>query len=218
MRIHKVLPFLLALAALPAEATTTYYCSASCGGDTEAAFNAAFGVLLTAGLSSTGPVNFTGATSGTTVPNVGGTGTSYSGFSNALPATLNVVGSQLQHTMSGAGTTIAITLPSIVFALGVHVTQSAATAKPYCFESTPGNCDVSFVLSSGTPAFVGVISDVILPNQQFRSPGSSNFLYVNDFTLAETPEASTFVLVGVGLILFPLLRRRALRVEPSLQC
>jgi len=219
MRIHKVLPFLLAVAALPAEATTTYYCSdATCGANTQAAFNAAFGALLTAGLTSTGTVNFTGATSGVTVSNVAGTGTNFTGFNNALPSTLNVVGSQLQNTSSGAGSGIGILLPAGVFAFGAHVTQPVATMKFYCFEANPGDCDVNFTLVSGIPAFVGIISDVPLPALQLRDTGTASFLFVNDFILAETPEASTFVMVGTGLILFAMPKRKKRRVEQSLEC
>jgi len=218
MRIHKVLPFLLALAALPAEATTTYYCSdASCGGNTEAAFTAAFGVLLTAGLTSTGTVNFTGATSGVTVSNVGGTGASFTGFNGASSSLLNVVASQLQNTNGGLNSGLSVSLPTgSVYVFGAHVKASGNALE--CFEVTLGNCDLNFLLTSSATSFVGIIGDIPLVGLQMRGSTFSGKLYVNDFSMAETPEASTFVLVGVGLILFPLLKRRARGVEPSLQC
>jgi len=209
MRIHTILPAILALAALPAEATTTYYCDSACGSNTEAAFNTAFGALITAGLTSSGTVNFTGETSGTTVFNVGPTNVDFTGFNGASTLMLNVVGSQLQNSLGGnPNVGIVISLPGSIYALGTHVKGSSSAIV--CFEATAFNCDINgLVLSSSATSFVGVISSVVLPNYQFRGTSQSGKVYVNDFIMAETPEGATFLLVGAGLILLPLLKRRA---------
>ena len=220
MRIYQVA--LLALAALPARATTTYYCSSACGANNESAFNTTFSNLVAGGLSSSGTVNFTGETSGTTVFNVGPTGVDFSGYNGVNPATLNVVGSQLQHTVGGTGTGMVISLPGTILAFGTHVTLASST-KVWCFEATPANaCNVTVTLVAGSPSFVGVISDAALSDHRFSQLGTSGLLYTNDFSIAETPEGATFLMVGLGLICLPILKKkmrvRAPGAVRSLQC
>ena len=210
MRIYTVLPALLALAALPAQATTTYYCASACGANTESAFNTAMGALIFAGLTSPGTVDFTGGTSGVTVPNVGPTGVDFTGFNGANPATLNVIGSQLQHTFTTSGVGIVISLPGAIYAFGTHVIGTTSSGRTWCFEATPLVCDSGFIpVNNAATSFFGAISDVAIPTLQFRSGAGSGALYLNDFTVAETPEGATFLLVGLGLIMLPLLKRKA---------
>lgn len=217
MRFPNALPLILAIAALPAQATTTYYCDSSCGSNTAAVFNAAFGALISAGMSSSGTVNFLGEASGTTVSDVGPTQVDFSGVNGVNPATLNVVGSQLQHTVGGTNTGILISMPANTFAIGFHVTTPSAN-KFWCFEITAPNCDTGvMIFTNGTTSFVGVISDTPLPNLQFRQPSGTGILYVNDFSIAETPEGPTYLMMGLGLISLPLLKRRVLRAQRAVQ-
>lgn len=226
MRVYNALPLVLLLAALPAEGTTTYYCDAACGANTEAAFSTAFGALITAGLTSSGTVNFTGETPVlATLSDAGPTEVDFTGFNGVNPDNLTVVGSQLRHSTSGSGAGILIALPAGVLALGTHVTQ-ASGSRAWCFETATGVCNLgSFILASGTTSFIGVISDAPLPSYQFRGGSGSGVLAVADFSvasMAETPEGPTYLMLGLGLIIFPVLkyqqRARALRAAQSLRC
>lgn len=205
--------FLIALAALPAEATTVYYCSSACGANDESAFQTALAALVASGLSSSGWVNFAGETSGLTVTNVGPTHVDFSGFSGVT--SLDIVGSQLRQIGSGAGTGTLVTLSGgAVFAFGAHITGSGS-GKIVFFEGSPGSANVTLTVASGTTSFVGVISDSPLPDPQFRLGSGNGTLYINDFEIAETPETATYIISGIGLIAVSLLKRRVLRASPA---
>ena len=210
MRIRELLPAILFLAALPAEGATTYYCTAACGANDENAFNTAMAALL-----NSGPVNFSGETPGTVVSDVGPTQVDFAGFNGITPATLNVSGTQLQQSVGGTSTTVQLQFGPGTLAIGLHLTQSTGTARPWCFE-TAGSCQSgAFILVNGTTTFVGVISDVPLLNHQLRQQSGTNLLFINDFTVAETPEGSTFLLVGLGLISFVILKRKLKASPPA---
>lgn len=213
MRLHRLLLSLLVpfAAAPPAQAATVYYCTSACGSNDENAFNTAFAALVAQGLSSSGWVNFAGATSGLTVSNVGGTHVDFTGANGVT--TLNIAGTQLQQVGGSSGARIEITLSgNAVYAFGAHVTGTS-TGRIVFFE-TPGNANVQVNLYSGITTFVGVISDLPLQNHQFRLSSGSGTVNINDFQIAETPETATFVISGVGLIALSLLKRRMGKAPP----
>jgi hypothetical protein len=214
MRIYRALPALLViLAASSAQAATVYYCTSACGANDESAFNTAFAALVAQGLTSSGWVNFSGATSGLTVSNVGGTHVDFTGANGVT--TLNVAGTQLQQVGGGSGARIEITLSgNAVYAFGTHVTGTSSSGRIVFFE-TPNNSNVQVNLYSGVTTFVGVISDVPLQNHQFRLSSGSGTVNINEFQIAETPETATYVISGIGLIALALLKRRTRKIQPA---
>jgi hypothetical protein len=214
---QKLMPMLLALTALPVGATTQFYYTGGDASHNEAAFDTATGLLT--------DYAFTGET--LTAPNsfslldAGPTGVDFYGFwdNNITPYALSIVGSTLRATASNGGatgSTIRVDLPTDVRAIGLHVTGTGG-AQLFCFEA-PGTttCDTTLVFGVGDNFFFGIISDSAISPLQIRQKTDVNsLLVVQNFEVgmgaSEAPEPSTMVLVGSGLILFPLLARRKRR-------
>ena len=214
----KLMPVLLVLTALPVGATTQFYNTGDAT-NTEAAFNTAAGLLTS--------YAFTGDT--LTAPNsyslidAPPTGVDFYAFwdNNVTPFALSIVGSTLRTTASNGGangSTIRVDLPTDVRAIGLHLTGTAGTQQ-FCVEA-PGttSCDTSLVFGSSDNYFYGVISTAAISSFQIREKTDVNsFLVVQNFEVGlaatATPEPSTMVLVGGGLMLFPLLARRRRRQQ-----
>ncbi len=206
MRVSLVL---LALTTLPAWGTTTFYVGSS--GETQ------FGFDLTArGLIAGSLLDFTGTSSGTTISNVAGTGVN---FSSAAGLASDPSG-YISLSSTSSGTAMQIAAPSTVYALGLYLAGGGPTLKNWTYGPSGGTVS----LSNASTIFLGVISDLplaSLPTITLTSPSGTAVLVVNDFKIgtlappsgggAETPEPSTFALIGSGLILFPAIARRRSR-------
>lgn len=204
----RLLPVVLALSALPAHATINYYV----GSSSEASFNTA---LIGNGLTASGIINFAGATGGSSVNNVGGTGVNFVG----VTTTVSVTGAnQLKEDNPGSGARVDVTPTNPIYAIGLHFLSGSASGNFWCVEAPgSGTCDNILTVTSSSPAFLGVISSSPLTAFSIRQLGSGTALMFNDFTVgtlavSETPEPSTMAMLGGALVLFPLMARRKRRV------
>ncbi|MEO5924968.1 MAG: PEP-CTERM sorting domain-containing protein [Bryobacteraceae bacterium] len=199
-----LLPVLLAMAALPAGATTTFYVGAA--GET------AFGAdALTRGLTIGGLTDFAGQTSGTSILDVGSTGVDFTGSSSIL-----VDGTVI--TLSAGSAVLQISLPGDVYAIGMYI-QGTATNKTWTYGPSGG----TVVLNNTTTTFFGAMSTTplaALPTLTLTGPGTTTGVTVLNFELGtvaptggggEVPEPSTLALMGSALIALPLLARRKRR-------
>jgi len=198
----------LAVCSVPATASTAYYCSSGCT-NLDTAFG---GGLSSAGLTFSSPlITFTGDTSGTTVTDIGGSLVNFAGLNGANPDTLNVVSSTLQQSVGGTGVSITINLPAAIYALGFHVTNTGGTL------STNIGPDSTSLFLNGQSEFYGVISTTPITSFAIGQSGGGK-LVLTDFGIGtqsptnggggDTPEPSTLMLLGLGLIGLPILKRR----------
>ena len=209
MRIHKVLPFLLALAALPAEATTLYTSQATLLAAPGLNFtNISLSGLIGANATTIGPVN----------------GVSFSAVSsNALQVAASPSGWPAGGIVKNAalGERTGVTLPASIVAFGAYFGQQGSLGPWSMTLTYSGGTQIFTPTALNTPSYIGLVFEAPVSDFSISFTDVSSLnknIAISNMSIAETPEASTFVLVGVGLILFPLLKRRARGVEPSLQC
>jgi len=205
----RILPLLLVLTAVPAWAAPTYYVGTA-GGAQEANFG---NDLLTLGLTPGALKYFTGTTPGTSILDVAGTGVNFSSVSG-----IGVDGSLIAIS-GGTGTQLQISTPSDVYAIGLYITSGLPSTKNWAYGPSGGTVG----LSNASVIFLGVISETplaALPTITLTATQSSSGLQVTSFNIAkmasgpppsETPEPSTFALVGTGLIALPWMARRRRR-------
>jgi hypothetical protein len=211
-----LLPVLLAMAALPAGATTTYTSQSSMTNDP-----------LNSGLTFTN-VDFSGLTTsfiGTTFATSGVTFTPVS--STLSGATLGWSTGTVLRSNGGGGMTI--DLPSTATAFGGYF--GYATGGTFSILLSSGGADsFSFQLNptaSNSPVYLGIVSDVAFSSISFTPDPVNKFVALNGLTYgtasvgggggAETPEPSTLAMVGVGLIAFPWIARRKRRAQSRIQ-
>ena len=216
--ISRVFLFALALAilALPAVATITYTsctsgCSSSSG--TYAVWQSAPG---SAGLTfSMSPATFA---AGNLVSGVytDGSGTIITGYNGASIDTLtSVSGTSLLEGVNGTGTGFEIQLPANTYAFAMSITTLSGFGSPgvELGDHIASNANYGIIIpSGGSVQFFAITSDTPLP-MLFVGPsgGSGGRLQINDFEIgqaSETPEGSSATLIGGGLVLLGLLRRR----------
>jgi hypothetical protein len=198
-----LLPVLLAMAALPAGATTTFYVGAA--GETQ--FNLD---LITRGLTVGSLIDFTGESSGLTLNDIGPSLVDFTGSSSIF-----VDGSMI--TLNGTSAVLQVSLPSDVYAIGMYI-SSATGNKTWSYGPSGG----TIALTAST-TFFGAMSTTplaALPTLTLSGPvGASTGINVFNFELgtvsgggggggSETPEPSTLVLLGSALIVLPVLARR----------
>jgi hypothetical protein len=201
------------LLAVPAEATTTYYV----GSSTEASFNTALGglTLLDPALTfSSGDLS-----AGVGILNASGTGIDFLGFDTAFSGCCGPLGFTVSSgtlTAANAAELVEVTFPaSGIYAFAIHITMTAGTNVNWCLSSTPSltACDNS-VLNSTTSniQFFGIVSSAPITAPLYIRPqsGIPTLVLTNfeAFGPSQVPEPRTMLLVGLGLIILPLLRRR----------
>ncbi len=227
-----VLISILALAGLaaPAHATITY-CNSGCGNSNSGVTFSSFGTTA-AGLGDTmsSPITFvSGGLDGSGVYTDAGTGTVFTGFNGTTAEALILSGTSLAQTGSSGnggnstnGRSIQIALPANTYAFAMFVSSTSGFAGPYVelvssptdFNHTNGNYTLS-INSSSDSQFFGIISNTAIASifigdlDAFQSP-----IRIQSFETggpAPTPEVSTFLLIGSGLVLMRFLRRRQQR-------
>jgi len=212
MRIHTLLPAILSLAALPAYGTTVY--------TSEAAYLAHPGFASFQSILVSGLIGYNGDTVGPV------SGVTFSGVSsNALTVAPSPsgwpTGGVVQNVNNGER--IDVTLPGGITGFGAYFGQQGAALNSSMTVTYAGGSQVFTPSAVNLPAYIGIAFD--LPVSSF-SIGFTNVSSLNkkinigDLTIAsppaaaETPEAATYLTLGLGLILLPVLKRK-LRVPPK---
>jgi len=211
--------FLVALAALapPVSATITYTsCSSGCGSTsgTYAVWQTASG---SAGLTfSMSPATFAG---GNLLDGVYSdpTGTVLTGYNGPSIDTLtSVAGTSLLQSVGGNGAGIEINLPANTYAFAMNITTLSGFGSPMVEigDHVLNNANYQIIIPiGGSVQFFGIISDTPLTQLFVGQPTSGARLQLNNFELGQatpTPEASSGVLIGGGLVLVGILRRRSI--------
>lgn len=218
---------LLALTALtvPASATIQFsYCSSGCsstGGD----YGSWATATGSAGLVFSGsPITFSagGLSSGVYTD---GTGTVFTGYSNATNTdNLTLSGTALAQTVNGGNSGIEITLPSGTYAFAMILTTVSGFGSPYVElnDRIVNNSNYSMVVpSGGTQEFFGILSDTAITSLFLGNISTDNLsgkVQIDSFELgapAPTPEVSSLVSLGTGLVLVGFLLRRRRIQKPD---
>jgi hypothetical protein len=215
---------LIALAALarPVSATITYTsCSSGCSSS-----SGTYSVWQTAsgsgGLTfSMSPETFAG---GNLVSGVYSdpTGTVLTGYNAAIIDTLvTVSGTSLLQSLGGGGSGIEINLPANTYAFAMSITTLAGFGSPVVEigDHILNNANYGIIIpSGGSIQFFSIISNTPLTQLFIGQSTSGGRLQINDFELGEatpTPEASSAALIGGGLVLVGVLRRRRIHKPDS---
>lgn len=215
---------LVALAALarPASATITYTsCSSGCSSTsgTYAVWQTASG---SAGLTfSMSPATFAGGNLASGVYS-DPTGTVLTGYNGASIDTLTTVsGTSLLQSVGGGGSGIEINLPANTYAFAMNITTLSGFGSPVVElgDHNLNNANYGIIIpSGGSVQFFAIISDTPLTQLFVGQSTSGGRLQINDFELGEatpTPETSSAALIGGGLALVGVLRRRRVHKPDS---
>lgn len=211
-----LVPLLAALAA-PTYASIAYTsCTTGCTttSGTYASWQSATG---SAGLTfSTSPNTFTAGNLSSGVY-LDPTGTVFTGYSSSTVIDTNmfVSGSSILQSVGGGGAGFEILLPANTYAVAFSITTLSGTGIP-SVELGDHNLSLAnygiVIPTGGSVQFFGIISTTPL-GELFvgQSVGSGSHLQLNDFEIGQespTPELSSVSLMGSGLLLLGLLRRR----------
>jgi hypothetical protein len=218
----------LAGLAAPAHATITYSsCNSGCSNSNTGVTFTTFGTTASGfGDTMSSPITFvSGGLSGTPAIYVdAGTLTEFDGFNGTTQNGLTVTGTALAQTASGSLTSIQVKLPANTYAFAAFISAVAGNGGPYAelvnsasaFNSN--NAYYQLFTSSGTGTFLGIVSDTPISNifigNLYSSDGKveiQSFETGGPAAPASTPEVSTFLLIGSGLVLMRFLRRRQQR-------
>lgn len=219
---------LVALAALarPASATITYTsCSSGCSSaaGTYADWQTAPG---SAGLTFLLPATFVGGNlvSGVYSDPTGAVFTDYNGAN--VDTLASVSGASLLQGIGGTSTGIEIILPASTYAFAMEITTPSGSGftNPWIAvgDHNVGGTNYNLVIpSGGNVLFFGIVSDTPLTELFVGPLSGGSALQINDFELGEvgetspTPEASSATLIGCGLVLVGVLRRRRIHKPDS---
>jgi hypothetical protein len=200
------------LLVAPAEATTSYYQGAS-GSSAETAFNTAAG-----GLTLLDPLlTFSsGDLAAGGLYNASGTGINFLGFDdvNNPGIDFTVTTNQLTATQQDQRVRIDFPVATPIYAFGFHITYVAGTATygSWCVGSTLGSCTYAFnTLSPSDVQFFGFVSDTPVTSSLYIQAAAfaPKVVFTNFEAFTDpVPETSTMLLVGLGLVILPLVRRK----------
>ncbi len=212
----------LAAQARPVFATITYTsCSSGCSSSsgTYAVWQTASG---SGGLTfSMSPETFAG---GNLVSGVYSdpTGTVLTAYNGAIIDTLMTVsGTSLLQSLGGGGSGIEINLPANTYAFAMSITTLAGFGSPLVEigDHILNNSNYGIIIpSGGSVQFFSIISNTPLTQLFVGQPTSGGRLLINDFELGEatpTPEPTSAALIGGGLVLVGVLRRRRIHKPDS---
>jgi hypothetical protein len=212
----------LAGLAVPAHATISY-CNTGCSSSNTGVTFSSFGTAAS-GLGDTmsSAITFvSGGLSGSpAIYGDAGTGTTFAGYSNATTQnSLQILGTSLAQTINGANSGIQVTLPANTYAFAMFVSTVSSFGSPFVElgDRNVSNSNYSLVIAnSSTSVFFGIISDTPLSSLFIGNLGNDGAVKINSFETGgpadtATPEVSTFLLIGSGLVLMRFLRRRQQR-------
>lgn len=206
----------LAILAIPARATIQYsYCSSGCSstGGSFASWQTAPG---SSGLNfSMSPLTFApGGLSGGIFTDT--TGAVFTGYSNATTTnSLTVSGTSLAQTVNGGNSGIEVALPANTYAVAfMLVTVSGFGSQQIVLNGRDvfsTNYSIS-VPNASSPQFFGILSDTPIASIFVGNLGNlDGKVQINSFELGQaspTPEVSSMLLIGSGLIAIATLGRR----------
>ena len=218
--IPKVI-LLVALAALarPVSATISYTsCSSGCSSST-GTYAVWQTVSGSAGLTfSMSPATFAAGNlvSGVYTDPTGTVLTDYNGAN--IDTLMSVSGASLLQGLGGTGTGIEIVLPANTYAFAMEITTPVGSGftNPWVAvgDHNVGGTNYNIVIpSGGNVLFFGIVSSTPLTELFVGPLSNGSRLQINDFELGQatpTPEASSAVLIGGGLVLVGVLRRRCI--------
>ena len=196
------------LLVAPAEATTSYYQ----GSSGETAFNSAVGglTLLDPGLTFS-----TGTTVSGGLLDANSTGIDFLGFDGGFPGfgPLGFTMSSGNLTAANPGEVVEVDLPATgLYAFGVHISVASSTAGNWCFELTPAACSANvYTANSSSIGFLGFTSTTPIAGPVYIYPlAGTPTMVLKDFAAFTdpVPESNTMLLVGLGLVILPLARRK----------
>ncbi len=207
------LVLLLAALAAPTYASIAYTsCSSGCGSTngTYAIWQSApgsQGLIFSMSPNTFAPGNLSGGVY--TDPN-GTVFTAYNGVS--IDTLMSVSGASLLEGNNGNGTGIEVKLPANTYAFAMNITMLGSQFTTVAAELGDHNLNGTnyniTIASNGSVQFFGIISNTPISELFFGPIGQGSRLQINDFEIAQTPEVSSATLIGSGLLLLGLLRRR----------
>lgn len=226
MFTRDVLISIVALAGLaaPAHATVTFsYCDSGCTDNTGTKsytdWRSAPGAT---GLAFSSPITFVSGGLSSGVYTDAGTGTVITGYNGSnIDTQVAVFGTALAQGANGSNTGFEIKLPANTYAFAaiIGACGSSVCNNPIfaLYAVGQGNhtsfgTNYGLTVPTGGPAqFFGIVSDVPLDYLFISSAGSFPKIGIDSFEVGQTPELSTFLLIGSGLVAMRFLRRRRQR-------
>ena len=203
----------ISILVVPAEATTSYYT----GSSGETSFNTAVGgmTLLDPSLTfSSGDLGTNG------LFNASGTGINFLGFDDFIypttPEDFTVNAGKLTATSPGEHITVNFPAATI-YAFAFHFTVTSGTAN-MCVELAHGSCDYNYSnVPSSSLQFFGMVSTTpITAALDIRDQGTFYTTVLTNFEAfgpaeSPVPEPRTMLLIGLGLVIFPLVQQKTRR-------
>lgn len=220
MRTRDVLISIMTLAGLAAPARAdTAYCNSGCSNSNSGMTYTAFDtVAATFGNAMSSPITFVGSLDGNSAYTDATTTAFLAGYNNNVQNSLQIISAHLAQTVNGSNTGIQITLPANTYAFAMMVSTVSGFGSPYV-ELGDRNLNAAnynlVVPSDGTPQFFGIISSTPLSTLFLGNIGGlDGKVEIQSFEVggpAQTPEVSTLLLIGSGLVLMRFLGRRQRR-------
>ncbi len=210
-----LVPLLAALAA-PVHASISYTsCTSGCTA-TSGSYAIWQSATGSAGLTfSPLPITFTASDLSSGVYN-DPTGTVFTGYNgpSAIDTNMFVSSSALVQSVGGGGSGFEIVLPANTYAVAFSITTVSGVG-PSSVELGDHNLNLAnygvVIPSGGSVQFFSIISTTPLGELFVGEQGIGGHLQLNDFEIGQespTPELSSVRLLGSGLLLLGLLRRR----------
>ena len=213
-KLTLLVPLLAALAA-PTSASIAYTSCASGCTTTSGTYSSWQSATGSAGLTfSTSPNTFTAGNLSNGVY-LDPTGTVFTGYSGPTTIDINMLvsGSALLQSSGGGGAGFEILLPANTYALAFSITTLSGAGIP-SVELGDHNLNMAnygiVIPTGGSIQFFSIISTTPL-TELYVGQSLGSHLQLNDFEIGQespTPELSSVSLIGSGLLLLGLLRRR----------
>jgi hypothetical protein len=206
----------LAALAIPASATITYsYCTSGCastGGD----YSSWQTALGSAGLTfSMSPLTFAaGGLSGGVFTDT--TGAVFTGYSNlSTTNSLTISGTALAQTTNGTNSGINVLMPANTYAVAFMLATVSGFGSQQIVLNGRDVFSTNYSISvpnATSPQFFGILSDAPITSIFVGNLGNlDGKVQINSFEFgqtAPTPEGSSLALIGAGLLVIALIRKR----------
>jgi hypothetical protein len=195
------------LLVVPLQATTSYYAG---GASEETNFTGALGSLTL--LNPT--LLFNGGDLGSGgLYNASGTGIDFLGLDFVSgPLDFAVNSGRLTGTEGDERVRINFPVATNIYAFSFHINfvAGSATFGSWCVGSTLTGCTYSLTnTTAANVQFFGIISDTPITSPLFiHANAGGPIIVLNDFAAYSVPEPHTMLLVGMGLVILSLARRK----------